>query len=135
MQCDLWAPRELIAVGHAQQRRGYVVTAELCWSRVIAGSSAIVRTTAPAARRAPGTRWRPRLRSTKNSGCDAEGNADHVFDLPWRDTEVARDLGKAVPRLESIDKVLDARSAVNDKQLPKRAVDLPRFRGVRLLLQ
>jgi len=38
VQCDLWEPRELIAVGHAQQRRGYVVTAELCWSRVIAGA-------------------------------------------------------------------------------------------------
>ncbi len=38
VQCDLWEPRELIAVGHAQQRRGYVVTVELCWSRVIAGA-------------------------------------------------------------------------------------------------
>ncbi len=38
VQCDLWEPRELIAVGHGQQRRGYVVTAELCWSRLIAGS-------------------------------------------------------------------------------------------------
>lgn len=38
VQCDLWEPRELISVGHGQDRRGYVVTAELCWSRVIAGS-------------------------------------------------------------------------------------------------
>jgi transposase len=38
VQCDLWEPRQLIAVGHGQQRRGWVVTAELCWSRVIAGS-------------------------------------------------------------------------------------------------
>ncbi len=38
VQCDLWEPGELIAVGHRQQRRGYVVTAELCWSRVIAGA-------------------------------------------------------------------------------------------------
>jgi hypothetical protein len=38
VQCDLWEPRDLIPVGHGQQRRGYVVTAELCWSRVIAGS-------------------------------------------------------------------------------------------------
>jgi hypothetical protein len=38
VQCDLWEPREWIAVGHGQQRRGYVVTAELCWSRVIAGA-------------------------------------------------------------------------------------------------
>jgi len=38
VQCDLWEPRELISVGRGQQRRGYVVTAELCWSRVIAGA-------------------------------------------------------------------------------------------------
>ena len=37
VQCDLWEPREPIAVGHGQVRRGYVVTAEVCWSRVIAG--------------------------------------------------------------------------------------------------
>ena len=37
-QCDLWEPREPIAVGHGQSRRGWVVTAELCWSRVIAGA-------------------------------------------------------------------------------------------------
>jgi hypothetical protein len=38
VQCDLWEPRELIPVGHGQLRRGYVVTAELCWSRVVAGT-------------------------------------------------------------------------------------------------
>jgi hypothetical protein len=38
VQCDLWEPRELIPVGRGQQRRGWVVTAELCWSRVIAGA-------------------------------------------------------------------------------------------------
>jgi hypothetical protein len=38
VQCDLWEPRGLITVGHGQTRRGWVVTAELCWSRVIAGS-------------------------------------------------------------------------------------------------
>jgi transposase len=38
VQCDLWEPRGLIAVGHGQLRRGWVVTAELCWSRVLAGS-------------------------------------------------------------------------------------------------
>ena len=38
VQCDLWEPREPIPVGHGQVRRGWVVTAELCWSRVIAGS-------------------------------------------------------------------------------------------------
>ena len=38
VQCDLWEPRELIPVGHGQLRRGYVVTVELCWSRVIAGA-------------------------------------------------------------------------------------------------
>ena len=38
VQCDLWEPREPVSVGHGQVRRGYVVTAELCWSRVIAGA-------------------------------------------------------------------------------------------------
>ncbi len=38
VQCDLWEPRELVPVGHGQMRRGWVVTAELCWSRVIAGA-------------------------------------------------------------------------------------------------
>jgi transposase len=38
VQCDLWEPRELLPVGHGQTRRGWVVTAELCWSRVIAGA-------------------------------------------------------------------------------------------------
>lgn len=38
VQCDLWEPRAPIAVGHGQLRRGWVVTAELCWSRVIAGT-------------------------------------------------------------------------------------------------
>lgn len=38
VQCDLWEPREPVVVGHGQTRRGWVVTAELCWSRVIAGA-------------------------------------------------------------------------------------------------
>lgn len=38
VQCDLWEPSQPIAVGHGQLRRGYVVTAELCWSRVFAGT-------------------------------------------------------------------------------------------------
>jgi hypothetical protein len=38
VQCDLWEPRGLVAVGYGQTRRGWVVTAELCWSRVIAGA-------------------------------------------------------------------------------------------------
>jgi hypothetical protein len=38
VQCDLWEPAEPLAVGHGQTRRGWVVTAELCWSRVIAGA-------------------------------------------------------------------------------------------------
>lgn len=38
VQCDLWEPRGLIPVGHGQLRRGYVVTVEVCWSRVIAGA-------------------------------------------------------------------------------------------------
>lgn len=38
VQCDLWEPRGLIPVGHGQLRRGWVVTVELCWSRVVAGA-------------------------------------------------------------------------------------------------
>ena len=38
VQCDLWEPRDHVSVGHGQQRRGWVVTAEVCWSRVFAGS-------------------------------------------------------------------------------------------------
>lgn len=38
VQCDLWEPKGQVPVGHGQLRRGYVVTAEVCWSRVIAGS-------------------------------------------------------------------------------------------------
>ena len=38
VQCDLWEPREHVPVGHAQRRRGWVVTCEVCWSRAIAGT-------------------------------------------------------------------------------------------------
>jgi transposase len=38
VQCDLWEPRAPVPVGHGQTRRGWVVTCELCWSRVIAGA-------------------------------------------------------------------------------------------------
>jgi len=38
VQCDLWEPAEHIPVGHGQTRRGWVVTSEVCWSRVIAGT-------------------------------------------------------------------------------------------------
>jgi transposase len=38
VQCDLWEPRELIPVGYGQDRRGWVVTCEVCWSRAIAGT-------------------------------------------------------------------------------------------------
>ena len=37
-QFDLWEPREPVAVGHGQTRRGWVVTAELRWSRALAGA-------------------------------------------------------------------------------------------------
>jgi transposase len=37
-QFDLWEPREPVPVGHHQQRRGWVVTAELCWSRAVEGA-------------------------------------------------------------------------------------------------
>jgi hypothetical protein len=38
VQCDLWVPRDHVPVGHGQQRRGWVVTCEASWSRVIAGT-------------------------------------------------------------------------------------------------
>jgi hypothetical protein len=38
LQFDLWEPRGEIPVGHGQTRRGYVVTAELGFSRAIAGA-------------------------------------------------------------------------------------------------
>jgi hypothetical protein len=38
VQFDLFEPREPIPVGHGQVRRGWVVTAELCWSRALAGA-------------------------------------------------------------------------------------------------
>lgn len=37
-QFDLWEPRAEIPVGHGQSRRGYVVTAELGYSRAVAGA-------------------------------------------------------------------------------------------------
>ena len=37
-QCDLWEPGEPIPVGYGQTRRGYLVTVQLCWSRVLAGT-------------------------------------------------------------------------------------------------
>src|SRR4051812_14471290 len=38
LQLDLWEPRAPIPVGHGQSRRGYVVTAELGFSRAIAAA-------------------------------------------------------------------------------------------------
>ena len=38
VQCDLWEPSEHVPVGHGQDRRGWVVTCEVCWSRAIAGT-------------------------------------------------------------------------------------------------
>jgi transposase len=38
IQCDLWEPSEQIPVGYGHRRRGWVVTCEACWSRVIAGT-------------------------------------------------------------------------------------------------
>jgi hypothetical protein len=37
-QFDLFELREPIPVGHGQLRRGFVLTAELCWSRALAGA-------------------------------------------------------------------------------------------------
>jgi transposase len=38
LQFDLWEPRTEVAVGHGQTRRAWVVTAELGWSRAVAGA-------------------------------------------------------------------------------------------------
>jgi transposase len=38
VQFDLFEPRGPIPVGHGQLRRGFVVTAELCWSRALAAA-------------------------------------------------------------------------------------------------
>jgi hypothetical protein len=38
LQLDLWEPRIEVPVGHGQTRRAWVVTAELGWSRAIAGA-------------------------------------------------------------------------------------------------
>jgi transposase len=38
LQFDLFEPREPIAVGHGQTRRGFLVTAEVCWSRALTGA-------------------------------------------------------------------------------------------------
>jgi hypothetical protein len=38
VQFDLFEPREPVPVGHGQSRRGFVVTAELCWSRALAAT-------------------------------------------------------------------------------------------------
>jgi hypothetical protein len=38
LQFDLFEPREPISVGHGQTRRGFIVTAELGWSRALAGA-------------------------------------------------------------------------------------------------
>jgi transposase len=38
VQFDLFEPSEPVPVGHGQTRRGWVVTAELCWSRALAAA-------------------------------------------------------------------------------------------------
>jgi transposase len=38
LQLDMWEPRIEVPVGHGQTRRAWVVTAELGWSRAIAGA-------------------------------------------------------------------------------------------------
>jgi transposase len=46
LQFDLWEPRGEIPVGHGQSRRGYVVTAELGYSRAIAAALVFAKETA-----------------------------------------------------------------------------------------
>ena len=63
---------------------------------------------------------RPRLRSTKNSSGEPEGNADYVLYLLGWHAEVVSDLGEAVAGVEAIDEILDTGPAVNDERLTKR---------------
>jgi len=81
---------------------------------------AITWTTAPPRAARPGTTCRPRLRSIKNSGGEAEGNPDHVLHLLGGNAEVARDLGEPVACLKAVDEILDTRPAVNDERLTER---------------
>src|SRR3954452_12726347 len=77
-------------------------------------------TTAPASRSASGTTLRPRLRSTKNSGREPEGNPDHVLDLLGRHAEVVGDLGEAIAGPESVDEIRNPRPAVDHQRLAER---------------
>lgn len=43
-QCDLFEPRTPIRVGYGQERRGWVLTMQLCFSRVIAGTLVFSKT-------------------------------------------------------------------------------------------
>ena len=62
----------------------------------------------------------------KNSGGEAEGNADHVLHLLGGNAEVSRDLGEAVAGLEAVDEILHARAAVHDYRLTKRLTRIDR---------
>src|ERR1019366_3662031 len=58
--------------------------------------------------------------TTKNSGGEAEGNADDVLNLGRWHAKVAGDVREAIVGLEAIHEVLHARLTLNDERLPER---------------
>lgn len=64
--------------------------------------------------------------SGRRSGCDS----DHVLDLIRGDAEIGRDLVNGITSLKSIDKVLHAGSAVNDKRQAKRDSGIDDYLGI-----
>ena len=89
VQCDLWEPRELITVGHGQPRRGWVVTAEACWSRAIAGALIF-------SKEAPDILWGLSRNLPRLGGAAAEaGVGPRVSDRGRRAPDGARSQGSA----------------------------------------
>jgi hypothetical protein len=58
----------------------------------------------------------------KSSGCESRGNPDDVLDLVLRDVEILSDPSDAVSGAEPVDKILNARAAVDDERLPEVAL-------------
>src|SRR5262249_37602127 len=83
-----------------------------------------VRIAHPSPRRACGTRWRPKLRSRKNSGSDRDRHAEYVLDVLWRNTEVLRDLDKWLAGVPAGEHGLDSHAAVNKDRLSERALGI-----------
>ena len=56
----------------------------------------------------------------KNSGSEPDCDTENVLDLGFGNPEVIGDVRNTVARLEAIDEVLHACTAVNNKRLAKR---------------